>query len=495
MTGREILTKWGFEVDTDKLNKVESQLDAIKHRLEFLGAVEVIKGVVELTERFSKFAEELHVAATSAGVTVEAFQKLSFAAKQSAVDQGEMSGAMARLSRHLYEARRGGVEAQQAFSQAGFTAQQIKGFHTGSDVMLALADRFKGIQDPIQKQALAMQLMGRGSVNMVGFLSQGSAAIKGMGTEAEKLGVVLSEKQVDALVKVEHAFMKVYAVIKSIGAQIAAQLAPNITYVINTFLKWYAVNQKLISTNLKKWVFDFTYALGYIWGAVEGVAKVIYNFANQHKSLFKFIEVFLAIAASLAVLNFAAKKVLTTFDTIKQWFTAAKFLFTNPFSLALIAITLLIVAIHDVWNAVHGKPTWVQGFIEWLGIADQVQAVFFAIFDIMKDIMNLNFGKLITDVVGDVKNLGSFFTNLVGGGGAVANVVNKVTNIASAAIPSIAPSLASSSSNVTVNAPMTINAAGADHKVVAQKVKEGVRDHLDRAYREANRSLRGAQAY
>jgi hypothetical protein len=500
---REFLTKWGFDIEHEKLDKVESQLDAIKHRLDFLAAAEIVRGVIHLTEEFSKFAEELHVSATSAGITVEQFQKLAFAAKQNAVGQDEMAMSMARLSRHLYEARKGSAEAQLAFSQAGFSTQQIAGFKTGQDVLLALSDRFKNIQDPIQKQALAMQLMGRGSVNMVGFLSQGSAAIKGMGEEAGRLGIVLGERQVNDLVNLEHSFQKLWGTIKGIAGFIAAQFAPSMTYIINGTLKWYEANQKLLSHNIRKWAYEILYTLGYIFGSILKVTHAVINFANSHKTLFRFLEAFGALILGLAAVGFAVKKALGIFETFVQYFKYAKLLLTNPFSAALIAIGLLIVAVHDLWNAAHGKPTWIHQFLEWLGIADAVDNAFMKIFETIQALWD--FGKGVLTNIGKLgfggglaesfAQLGKsdLFKNMAKfgfGGGIAANLGATPT-----AIGGVNTSTSINRSTAQVNAPITINANGADHQAVTKGVREGIRDHLDRVNRQASRSLQTRIAY
>lgn len=280
MNRRELLAKIGFDVDEKPLQRVEQGIAGIKHTLQFFAVAEVVKGVAEMTERFAHFAEELHVAAESAGITVENFQQLAFAAKQSSVSQEELGMSMARLSRHLYESRKGGAEAQKAFLEAGFSQDQIAGFKTGSDVLLALADRFKEIKDPIQKQALAMELAGRGSVNLVGFLSQGSTAIRGTGAEFSKLGVILSTGQVNALVKVEHSMQKLWAVLESVGKAIAASIAPAISYLIDRFLKLWSSNQGIFGANWNDWAYKVTFAMGYVYGWLEIVAKKFLEFFN-----------------------------------------------------------------------------------------------------------------------------------------------------------------------------------------------------------------------
>lgn len=497
MTIRELVTKWGFDIEHEKLTKVEEQLEKIRHRIEFLGAVEIVKGIVELSERFAKFAEDLHVASESAGITIESLQKLGFAAKQSAVEQGELEGALARMSRKLYEARKGNEEANKTFAEAGFTPSQVMGFKTSSDVLLALSDRFKDMHDPIKKQAILMQLAGRGSYNMVGFLNKGSAAIKGMGNQAESLGVVLGHDQIEALIKVEHAFSKVFSIIKAVGATIAAALAPEVTYIVNEMLKFWQANQKVINTDIKAWVGQVAYALGFLFGVLEIVIKRVYEFVKSHEGLVHFLETIAGITAALLVGNLVFGKLISVASSFFNLIKGAATILSSPFSIMALAIGGVIIAVHDMIALFQGKQTWVQSFLEWIGVADQVRDVCFAIFDIISDILNLDFSKLFGDVKGDVAAIGNVFSGI---GGKVAGLFGGFGS-AEATKNTPASAIAGSgaggaNSNYEVNAPITVNVpAGTDHKAVGQKVQDGVREHLDRVWRETGRSLTGAKAY
>jgi tetratricopeptide (TPR) repeat protein len=519
---RKLLTEWGFKFEHEKLDNAEKQLEKIKGSLELLAAAEVVKGIAELTERFAHFAEELHVAATSAGITVEAFQKLAFAAGQSAVSQEEMEHSMTRLTRNLYEARKGGEEAQKVFADAGFTQDQIAGFKTGSDVLYALADKFKTIQDPIKKQAVAMELMGRGSIHMVGFLSQGSAAIKGLGNEAEKLGVVLNEDQVEALVKVEHEMNKFFALIKAIGATIGAYFAPSLETAIKEFLKFYEVNKKLIDVNIKTWVWDVTYALGYVWGIVKFVTEAFLKFAKAlhiDKYIGTAIFAFGAYVAALfafskalelaggavsiftwslsplggalkvvrGLMSLLAARILPLFVGETAAAAASTAILEAPLWLVALAATALVVGIHDLWKVLTGgsfKDTWIGQMVAYIKSIEGIGTIINSLISLFEKFKGAS-------VLGNIAGFaGKLFSGL-GGIDALNNVQN-ITNLGQAG----GAGATSASNSYSVNAPISISVpAGVDHKAVGQKVKEGVKEHLDRVYREAQRSLRPAKAY
>lgn len=525
MTLKELLVKVGFNVEgKEKLKGVEAQLEGIKSKLELLTALELGKAVYELAERFAHFAEEIHVAAQSAGITAEVFQKLAFAAGQNAVSQDEMASAMARLSRHLYDARKGGAEAAKVFADAGFSAEQVQGFKTGSDVMLALSDRFKTIQDPIKKQAIAMELMGRGSINMVGFLSKGSAAIKGMGDEAQRLGIVLSDQQVEALVEVEHSLQKLWGTIKGFSATIASLFGPSITFLIDKFLKFYELNHKLVQEGVEAWAHKFAYAMGFIYGLVEDVVKVFLRFVDSHRTLAKAVFATITSFVGLVSIAVVAIKVLSFFhDTIEQgaklWSFVGK---VWEFVKALrewSVVTRIASAATWLWNAAMGVLTAEVAFLEapiWLVIA-AVGLLVIAVHDLYTVLFGS--GKFedtwISKAFGAMKGAAGWFGNILGVGAdkikgaqeglkgmdfsteSLLKVANAGDLSALKSSPgAIAPTASGANNNYSVNAPITVNVpAGTDHKQVSKSVKEGVQQHLDRVYRETSRSLRPTEAY
>src|SRR3954470_5783097 len=141
----ELVTKMKVQVFDKPVAGLEHRLEKIQHRLEFLGATEIARGLFELVEKFSGLGEQLQASATSAGLTVEELQKLQYAGSMAAVSGEEMGTALTHLTRTLYGAKQGGAEATKAFEDVGISREQLQGFRTGKDALKALADRFATI--------------------------------------------------------------------------------------------------------------------------------------------------------------------------------------------------------------------------------------------------------------------------------------------------------------------------------------------------------------
>lgn len=507
----DMLTKWAFKTDTKPLDHVNEKLEKIQHSLEFLGAAEVVKGIFEIVERFSGMAEQLQSGAASAGLTVEALQRLQFAGSQSAVSAEEMTGALSHLTRTLYAARKGSAEATASFAAAGISKEQIAGFHTGADAMRALAERMKGMSDPIAKQGLAMQIMGRGSGKMVAFLSKGGAAMDAMGKEALEMGAVLSGPQVTALADVEDALSAMGQVMKTFMASIAARFAPAIEKTVHALLEMYKANRKLIEIHIAEWVYDMTFALGFVVGLVQWAAKKFFAFAAAHQDLVKWGGRVAMVLGTMALAAFGLQKglgVVGFFLKPLGWLLggvakAGLFLARmvlpllgvafSPVGLTVMGIVaglgLLILLVQAAWEMFHGKS-----FKDtWLG----------QMYDGVKGMGSALMGKLGLGGQGDegVPALLRPDAGKGGGPGFLSNVGDKLGALGGmmtggAGLSGMMGQMAGGSTTYEMDAPININIpAGADPKEVGKMAREGVRDHLDQTLREARRSLKPGLAY
>lgn len=502
-TAEEFVTKWGFQVDHAALDKMESSLESIKGKLEFLTATEVAKGLFEMVQKFSEFAENLHVSATSIGLTVEQFQKLSFSAKQAGVDNGELEASMRRLSRSLYSARVGGAEAQQAFSRLGISPDRVRGFKNAQDALYAISDRMKQINDPIQKAALGQELLGRSSAHMVGYLSQGSKALKDQGAQAEALGAVLSGPQIEALVNVEHAMQRLWALLKGIAGTIAAEIAPVLEAFIGDFIKWAQANREVIQQNIEKWLENVAYALGFTWGLLTTITKAVLDFAKSWgfddkllswiATLAGLVSGLLLLKGAFSVVSAAVSPLISLWGSLKSvlgyvniaigWIASAFGVASSTVWLVIAAIAAVIIIFHDLWALLNGKPTWLGQFYEWAKSLSLVQTALNAISETWGKVKGSIGGAL--DVAAKYLGFGS------GPAQQSPSSLAGTTGIASAVQNS-----SSSDASYNVNAPITVQVPpGTPPSEVGTSVREGVRDHMDRMARELKRSSTPTVAY
>lgn len=253
------------------LEDLKNSLERIKHAVEGFILFEITKKIYEMAESFAKLGENIKVTAESMGLEVEKLQELQFAAGQAGVSHEQLATSMTRLSRHLYEAKTGSEEAQKTFALLGVPAGQLDSIKTTDQALLMLSVRLRSIDDPTKKLALTTQVLGRGSREMVAFLSQGPEAIAAAMNKAKAQGLTLSEAQVNQLQKMNQAFEVLHTKLQVIFGGIIANLSPVIAKLVDDFVNLYNANQKWISLDINTFLENFVAVLGFLDGFISTI--------------------------------------------------------------------------------------------------------------------------------------------------------------------------------------------------------------------------------
>jgi hypothetical protein len=175
-------------------------------------------------------ADDLAKAADRIGVPVEALSQLQHAASLSGVEMGTLQTAMQRLSRQM-------VESAGDFTAIGISVRDANGVMRPTvDVLQDLADRIAAMPEGAERTALAMQFFGRSGAELIPMLRGGSAGIRSMMEEADRLGLTLSENTARAAEQFNDNLSRLGAVVTGITRQITAALVPVLATVTDALV-------------------------------------------------------------------------------------------------------------------------------------------------------------------------------------------------------------------------------------------------------------------
>lgn len=134
----------------------------------------------------------LTIAATAAGAAlVQSFRTATQRADEMTKLASATGTTVESLSRLSYAADLSGVKTEQLRLGLSKLAKTGKGDTVAA--LLQTADQFASMEDGAEKTALAVKLFGdEAGPRLIPLLNQGSAGIKAMGVEADKLGVTIS---------------------------------------------------------------------------------------------------------------------------------------------------------------------------------------------------------------------------------------------------------------------------------------------------------------
>jgi hypothetical protein len=205
MALREILAKFGIQVDTKKLLGFDKSISGAVDRLQQLGTViggsVVVGGLRSFVSEMLNVGDEVGKAAGRLGLSTDELQGWRHALGLAGVSAEHFETAVRALNVKAFDAGiKKSAEAQLSFKKIGVSVldqdKKLKGF---SDLWLDVAEGLSRVTNETERSALAQQLLGEGGTRIAPFFLQGRDAMMAARGELEKFGGGLSKETVKAL--------------------------------------------------------------------------------------------------------------------------------------------------------------------------------------------------------------------------------------------------------------------------------------------------------
>ena len=195
------------------------------------GAKEVTKALVDSTLETSEFADEMLTMSSVTGLSTDRLQELTYASELLDVDVNTITGSMTKMEKTMssaatqnekYEEKMAELNAQlaegkisqeewaaaaeeaeaatvTAYDKIGVAIQNADGsFRSADDVFWDTIDALGQIEDPVERDLMAMELMGKSAKELNPLIEAGSASFRELADEAHETGYVMSEDTLDA---------------------------------------------------------------------------------------------------------------------------------------------------------------------------------------------------------------------------------------------------------------------------------------------------------
>lgn len=214
------------------MSDVGSSATNVAKNIAAVGVAAVAAGVAVfgLAKSASQAADDIGKAAQQTGLSVTNFQKLQFAANQSKVSTDQFIASMDRFNRNIVEAAQGNKQLATAFASIGVRLTDVTGrLRPTADVLNDVSNVFARLPDGARKSSLAIDLFGRSGAQLIPFLNQGARGIAELGAQAQKLGLVLTQTQIDIGGKLNDALGRLGGAVSALKTQLGLLFAPAIT--------------------------------------------------------------------------------------------------------------------------------------------------------------------------------------------------------------------------------------------------------------------------
>ena len=189
--------------------------------------VKVVQELGQLTIDVAGQVDEYITQSTITGVPTEMLQAWDYAAPLIDTDAETIKGAMTKITQAMGDAAGGSDEAQAKFAALGVSITDGSGqLKTAEEVFYEVVDALGQMDAGAQRDAAAMDLMGKSAQDLNPLISAGADALKQYGAEAMAAGYILDEQQIRKLGEVDDAYQKLQLTIEANRKQLAADFAP-----------------------------------------------------------------------------------------------------------------------------------------------------------------------------------------------------------------------------------------------------------------------------
>jgi hypothetical protein len=142
------------------------------------------------TIKVAQLADEFDRLSETTGVPVKNLQELGYSAKLADVELGTMAKGLQLLSKNA-------VQNSKDFAALGINVKDAKGqYKDANTLFLEASDKLSKMGNATEKVAAAQKLFGKSGAELLPVLNQGSEALKKQTEQANRLGIVFSDKLV-----------------------------------------------------------------------------------------------------------------------------------------------------------------------------------------------------------------------------------------------------------------------------------------------------------
>lgn len=203
-------------------------------------------------DKIQKFSDQL-------GVSTEFLSKMQMAADFSGMQIEGMNKSIQKMTIAIGEADMGLATYKVAFDNLGVSLRNTEGqLKTSEEIFLEMTDAFSKLTDSTQKAHLAYRVFGARGMQMLQIMKDGREGIEAMWKEAEKFGLVVSEKAGKNAAEFNDSLTRLQGSFRGVKNAIAEDLMPTFTGLQNFLATFIAENRK----EIVNFALDFITSLG-----------------------------------------------------------------------------------------------------------------------------------------------------------------------------------------------------------------------------------------
>jgi hypothetical protein len=179
-------------------------------------------------------ADQISQLSLETGISTTRLQELAYAGTKLDVSLETITSSSARLIRSMNMAAGGSKTQEAAFKALGVSVTDSNGNLRDSQVVYAeVIDALGKIENPTERDALAMELFGKSAQELNPLIKAGSEELAKYSREAHTMGAVVSKEGIEALDQFKDNFDAMILSLKGIGASISILILPDFSQFLS----------------------------------------------------------------------------------------------------------------------------------------------------------------------------------------------------------------------------------------------------------------------
>ena len=220
-----------FNATTEKISVTAGKLSnkfgslADKTKGLSMAAGGALAGLAGLAVKAGQNADELNTLSKQTGVATDELQKMQYASDLIDVDVSTITGSLKKLKKNV-------SSNADAFEELGVATKENGQFRDITDIFYDTVEALGQIPNETERDIKAMEIFGKSADELAGIIDDGGASLKSLGEEAENLGVIISDEDLEKANELNDSLDKLKAeilpTITQLGIQIAEAIIPYI---------------------------------------------------------------------------------------------------------------------------------------------------------------------------------------------------------------------------------------------------------------------------
>ncbi len=254
MALRELLARFGFEVDTKALDKAGQATSKAVDQFAGLGSAlagaALIGGTYLFAQSLVELGSELDDQSNRLGISSDALQAWRFAAGQGGASAEELGSGLKILTKNLAEAATAGQAELLPGVKIKNAAGEVK---DATAVISDIADAIGKAKTNTEKGGIALKAFGKGGLALLPMLKDGKEGVKALMDRFQELGGGLSQQFVHAADEAGDAQEELKIGVLSLKDKLGVHLLPAVTWVTHKLTDFVIGIQKATAnTNVMK---------------------------------------------------------------------------------------------------------------------------------------------------------------------------------------------------------------------------------------------------